>query len=492
MTPAARTPVLVGTGIATQRSDDPLEGTDAIGLMRQALDAAALDAGSGGTALLERVDEVIVPEGIWATRDPGRLVLGDRSPDARSVLAVVGVLQQSAFTRAARAIANGQAEVVVVCGGEAKWRSLRGQVTGVAAPPVFDVRDGEADLVLAPGGDVISDIEIHRGLSAPTHQYAVMESALRHHAHRSPADHARRIGALVAGMSRIAADNPDAWNRQPMSTDDVLAATLVAEPYTKPSCSQWNVDQAAAFILCAVEAAEALGVARDGWVFPVAGVESNLMVPVTERLDMHRSPAAHEVGAAIARALGRPVSEVELLEVYSCFPSAVQIQCAEFGIDVESGRDLTVTGGMHFAGGPLNSFTFQALARMVPLLRADPAATGVVTSVSGMLTKVGAGAWSATPPRAGFVTTDVTAMAAASTATRSVDPETEGTVTIVGYTVGHRGGEPVEAVIVADTAERARTVAHTTDAGLVDALRQGEWCGRTAAVSGADLLALED
>lgn len=486
---APTTPVLIGAGTATQRFDDPLAGSDAMGLMRTALDAAVADAGGSARSLLDRVDEILVPEGIFLPKDPGRLVLDGRSPGARTVLAAIGVLQQTLFTRAATAIRDGAADVVVVAGGEAKWRSLRGQITGVPAPESGDDGTGP-DVRLAPADDVLEHLEIHRSLAQPTHQYAVMESALRHAAGRSPADHARRVAELVSALSQVAAANPDAWNRTAMTVDEVLAAPLVTEPYTKPACSQWNVDQAAAFVLCSAATAEAAGVARDRWVFPVAGAESNLMVPMTQRAEVHRSPAAVEVGRALAEAAGRPLGELELLEVYSCFPSAVQMQAEAFGIDLFA-RPFSVTGGMHFGGGPLNSFTLQALARLVPMLRDEPSATALLSSVSGLVTKVGGGLWSATPPAAGFRDVDVSERAAATTATVAVDGAHTGAATVAGYTVAHVGGAPAEAVVVADTADGTRAVACTRDAELVAGLREGEWCGRSVQVQGAALVGLE-
>jgi acetyl-CoA C-acetyltransferase len=271
----------------------------------------------------------------------------------------------------------------------------------------------------------------------------------------------------------------------------VLAAPLVTEPYTKPACSQWNVDQASAFVLCSAATAEAAGVARDRWVFPIAGAESNLMVPLTQRADMHRSPAAVEVGRALAEVAGRPLGELELLEVYSCFPSAVQMQADAFGIDLHGARPFTVTGGMHFAGGPLNSFSFQALARLVGMLRSDPDATALLSSVSGLVTKVGGGLWSATPAAQGFRDIDVTAAATATTGTVAVDPDHRGDATVAGYTIAHARGAPVEAVVVADTAAGTRAVATTKEPELVAGLRDGEWCGRSVRVQGAALVGLD-
>jgi hypothetical protein len=66
-------------------------------------------------------------------------------------------------------------------------------------------------------------------------------------------------------------------------------------------------------------------------------------------------------------AIGRPC----------CFPSAVRVQVRELGIDLR--RPPTLTGGMAFAGGPLNNFVFQALVTMARVLRADPGSVGLPT-----------------------------------------------------------------------------------------------------------------
>lgn len=481
-----RTPVLVGAGVATQRADDPRDGLDAVGLMRAALDAAAADAGPGAAGLLDRVDEIVVPEGIWATRDPGRDVLDGRSPDARSTMAAIGVLQQRCFSRAATQLARGDAEVVVVVGGEAKWRALRSQITGIE---VSETNGGGAADVLRPHQDVLPPVEIERGLAAPTHQYAVMESALRHTAGRSVVDHDAHLADLIAGFAAVAATNPDAWNRGGPTVAEIAAAPMVAAPYRKPACSQWNVDQAAAFVLTTVERARVAGVPSERWVFPWAGAESNLMVPLVERADVAASPAVAAVGRALAEAAGRPLAEVELVELYSCFPAAVQIQVAELGLTeaVAAGRPVTVTGGMHYGGGPLNSFTFQALARLVPMLRTEPAARAFVSSVSGMLTKFGAGLWSATPPPAGWQDLDVTAAAESATATRALDVDHVGSASVVGHTVGFLGGAAHELVAVLDTASGGRTIARSSDPDLLERGLADDLVGSSAEVAGERL-----
>src|SRR3954447_14288275 len=86
--PMDRTPVLVGIG-AEVRRDDELAGLDHLGMMTVAAEQALADAGIDGS----RVGAVIVPRGLWQTRDPGRVVaqrLG--APDAHTVLADLGIL----------------------------------------------------------------------------------------------------------------------------------------------------------------------------------------------------------------------------------------------------------------------------------------------------------------------------------------------------------------------------------------------------------------
>ena len=123
------------------------------------------------------------------------------------------------------------------------------------------------------------------------------------------------------------------------------------------------------------------------------------------------------------------------VDLYSCFPAAVQITARELGIPME--RQLTVTGGMTFAGGPLNSYALHATARMAEVLRADPLSIGLVTSVSGFLTKFGAALWSTEPGVHGWRGEDVTAQAAAEEQPLPEVEDPGDDVTVVAGTVTH-------------------------------------------------------
>ena len=194
----------------------------------------------------------------------------------------------------------------------------------------------------------------------------------------------------------------------------------------------------------------------DRWVFPLAGVESSHAVSLLRRREPQAWPAMGVLGRAVADRIGRPLAEVEILEVYSCFPGRRPGPAA--GAGTAARRAPTVTGGMAFAGGPFNNFVLQAMVEVVARVRADPGALGVVTTVSGLLTKPGIGVWSARPDGRPPLVADLAAEAESATGIVEV-VETlegyEGEATVVTYTVTFDGMDPVRTVVLCDTAGRA-------------------------------------
>ena len=490
-----RTPVLVGVGTVLQREDDPARAQEAVSLMVAAARLAADD--SRAPALLDRVDLVAVPRGIWSYADPARLVAADIGATARSLVAEIGILQQSVISHACLEIAAGRSETVLVCGGEAKHRALQAMLAGGAAPEREDA-GAVPDLALRPAGDILAPVEISRHLAVPAHQYAVIESALRHAAGRTPEAHGRHLGALWGRFARVAAANPDAWDRSAPGDEAIVRPAgrnrVVAAPYTRLLCSQWNVDQAAALLLTTVERASSAGVPRERWVFPLASVESNHMLPLTARAELHRWPAFRiaarrlaeladggDRGAAGAGTDGGPV------DLYSCFPAAVQVQADELGLAHEA--PLTVTGGMTFAGGPLNSYVLQSTATMARVLRERPGERGLVTCVSGMLTKPALALWSTEPREGGFVRDDVGARAASATGQRPIDDAATGRATVVGATSLPEGGELARAVAIVEFDDGRRSIAVAEDPDLARAWAEQDAVGSAVRVSAPGRLA---
>src|SRR5690606_31422716 len=174
---------------------------------------------------------------------------------------------------------------------------------------------------------------------------------------------------------------------------------LVGFPYTKRMVSNPDVDMSSALVMCSYGRARELGVPADRLVFLHAGTDG-VDRTVSERPDHVSSAAIRIAGARALELAGVRVDEVEHLDLYSCFPSAVQVAMRELGVAAD--RQLTVYGGLSFAGGPWNNPVGHAIASMVDVLRADPGSRGLVTANGGHVDKHSFGVYSTTPPANGF------------------------------------------------------------------------------------------
>jgi acetyl-CoA C-acetyltransferase len=476
--------VLVGAAALTQRTADPANAADAVSLMTEALRAAADDAGGRDPhRLISQADLILAPQGSWRCSDPGRVVGAQLGISPHTVLAVLGVLQQALFTHACRAIAKGQAEVALICGGEARARAATAARNGVQIAAEPDPEQ-TPDTVLSPEQEVLSRLEIERKLYVPARQYAIMETALRAASGQTIAGHAREVAALWDGFSAVARARPEAWKRDapPLGAGMATAENpWYAWPYTKQHCSYWTVDQAAGHILCSASAAQAAGIPRERWVFPLAAAESNAMIMLSERAEPHRSPAVAAAGRALTELAGTAPADADHIDLYSCFPAAVRVQAAELGLSAD--RPWTVTGGMSFGGGPLNNYVLQSVARMMQVLREDPGSTGLVTSISGMITKQGMGLWSTTPPVTGFRSVDVTEQARADTKTAEAVGDYRGKAEVLGYTVAYERGAPSRGVVIAAVTGGSQTVARSDDPAQLADMIATEWVGRSVEIN---------
>ncbi len=474
-----RTPILVGAAAVEQRLPDPEAALEPVALMAEALGLAADDAGSRD--LLVRADAIAVPRGFWDYPDPGRL-LANRlgAARARSLLAEIGVLQTTLFGRATQAIREGRADVVLVAGGEAKYRDLRARIAGLEAS-VTRQDAAVPDEVWRPGADIVSPLEIERGLAAPVAQFAVIENALRAAEGQGLESHRREVAALWAALNRIAGANPHAAFPEPRSVEEIATPSsrnrMLAFPYTKLHNSQWNVDQAAGLVFCSAEAARAARVPEERWIFPRAIVESNHMLPLSARREPHRCPGFRLAAERALELAGLALEEIAHLELYSCFPAAVRVQTRELGIP--EGRPLSVSGGMPFAGGPLNNFVLQAAVRLAEVLRADPGSHALLTAVSGILTKQGVSLWSTTPGAREFGFEDVAGAVARATPSVDVVAQAEGEARVVSYTVTYHEERPLQGVLLCDLPDGRRTLATTADGDWMRAMETEEFCGRS-------------
>ena len=481
------TPVLVGLGTATQREEDFERALEPMDLMHAAVASAGRD--SGAAAALAGAQYIAVPRGRWSYRNPaGEIARTMGATGATTVLASVGVLQQTLIGEACARIARGETHTALVAGADAGYRLLRAQIAG--ATPSERVQDDDPDIFLVPKEELRHAVERRAGLQMPVGLYAIMESAWRAKQGWSLPEHRDRLAALQERMAQIAAGNPHAWLRHAMQAEAIRAASehnpMQAFPYTRAHCSTWNVDQAAALLFCSAARAQALGIPRARWVFPLASTESNHMVAVSARANLADCPGARLAGRAALEAGALRAEEVDLVDLYSCFPLAVQVYAQALGLPPD--RDLTVTGGMAFAGGPYNNYMLQSTCRAAELLRAGRGRTALVSGVSGVLTKQGFGLWSVNPAPGGFVHADVGQATAREMPVLDVLEQYSGQAVVAGCTVLHGRGQAPRGVALVTTAQGHRAMATTDEPVLIARLQEEEWVGRAVQIDDNRLL----
>lgn len=478
----SETPVLVGIAQLEQRCDDPLAAREPLALMIEAVRSAAEDAGS--SALLAGAGSVRVVRGIWPYRNPAKVVADAiGAPGAETRLTQFGGnFVQTAVNQAALDLQAGRQEIIVITGAECGNTQARARRAGLDLRSELNWQPapGTPDVMIGEDVRMVDELEQAIGLMQPIQVYPMFENALRHHLGESIEAHQVRISELWARFAAVAADNPHAWIREPKTAAEIRTLSdfnrPVSFPYPKLMNSNNNVDQAAALILCSAARARALGIPEDRWIYPWAGTDAHDAYAFSRRDTFHESPAIRIAGRRVLELCQLEPADLDLVDIYSCFPVAVQVGAREVGLDLN--RPLTVTGGLTFAGGPLNNYVMHSIARMAELLREDRSACGLITANGGYLTKHAFGVYAAMPPEQPFRHQDVQPEVDRPPLRDSVATH-EGDAIVESYTVMYGGEAPRIGYVSALLDDGRRTLATTEDPEIMSAMVREEFCGRT-------------
>lgn len=481
-----RTPVLVGYGQVNHHDEatgqaNTLEPVDLMA-------AAAREAAD--PRVLEAVDAIRVVNILSARYRDAGLLLGQRigadHPTTR-YSGIGGNVPQSLVNRACVDIQQGHADVVLVAGAE-MWRT-RTQLRAAGKRLTYTEQDDSVPI--AEGSDenvpMAGPAEDRIGLDRPAYIYPMFEQALRINAGESVDGHRQRIGELWARFNAVAVHNPHAWIRKPVAAEDIWQQSptnrMISWPYTKLMNSNNMVDQSAALILTSVEAATRLRIPTERWVYPYAGTDAHDTYAISERAELHRSPAIRIAGARALDLAGLGIDDVDYVDLYSCFPSAVQVAAAELGLSVDDpARPLTVTGGLTFAGGPWSNYVGHSIATMAELLAANPGRRGLITANGGYLTKHSFGVYGTEPPSSEFRWED-TQSAVDQEPTRAAAVEWEGVGTVEAWTTPFdRNGRPERAFLAVRTPDERRTLALITDPSEAEATVRDDIGGAKVAI----------
>jgi acetyl-CoA C-acetyltransferase len=487
-----RTPVLVGYGQVNHHDEatgqaNTLEPVDLMA-------AAAREAAD--PRVLEAVDAIRVVNLLSARYRDAGLLLGQRigaDHPATRYSGIGGNVPQSLVNRACMDIQQGHADIVLVAGAE-MWRT-RTQLRAAGQRLAYTEQD--ESVPIAQGSDenvpMAGPAEDRIALDRPAYIYPLFEQALRISAGEPVDEHRKRIGELWARFNAVAVHNPHAWIRKPVTAEEIWQQSpknrMISWPYTKLMNSNNMVDQSAALILTSVEAATRLRIPTERWVYPYAGTDAHDTYAISERAELHRSPAIRIAGARALTLAGLGIDDVDYVDLYSCFPSAVQVAAAELGLSVDDpARPLTVTGGLTFAGGPWSNYVGHSIATMAELLAANPGRRGLITANGGYLTKHSFGVYGTEPPSSEFRWEDMQS-AVDQEPTREAAAEWEGVGTVEAWTTPFdRDGKPEKAFLAVRTPDERRTLALITDPSEAEATVRDDIGGAKVAI-GADGIA---
>jgi len=471
-----RTPVIIGTGQVLQRSDSPQDAMDPVAMMVEAIRHAASDAGLNGVPSPDALRVVGLLS--WNYGNPAHFIASDLglTPKELGLSGMGGNTPQTLVNKASLEIAAGLADLIILTGGETTRTRSKAKKAGLELnwrrtdiPPTMVTEEM----------DMVHPVEFDRKIYMPVQVYPMFETALRAQAGRSISDHQVHISKLWSRFSEVASRNPYAWLQQTRSPEEIRTVSpqnrMIGFPYPKLMNSNNDVDMSAAIIICSAEKAQALGVPRDRWVFPHSGTDTHEHNFVSNRDHFYKTPAIEIGGSRALELAGVSISDISIIDLYSCFPSAVQLGAQSLGLDIES--QLTRTGGLPFAGGPWNNYVMHAIATVVNDLREQPKEKGFVWANGGYTTKHAFGVYGTEPPAHGFAFAypqdEVDALPKRDVATAS---DAMGPATVEAYSVmHHRDGHPEIAHIACLLPDGRRAWGETTDPEIMTSMCEKEW-----------------
>ncbi len=498
--PDPSTPILVGSHQITYRVP-PEEMPTWAQMLEQAARGALEDTGVGD-ATCQAIDTVLVinstiEEPFFRNMDlpkPGNPPRGLARtlgvPGARAIYThTSGSTPQMVVNRLAEEIANGQVGLALISGAEFLnnfWKLFQAGAD-MSAWRVPDDPPTEYWGDEKPG---CSEIELAHGMDRPSNTYAMIENAIRASRGASVADHMASIGRLMSPFTSVAAQNPNAWFQVERSAAEIATETernrMVGSPYTKYMNSILRVDMSASLVMTSVGRARELGIPEDKWVYLRGCADANDIWNISERPDLDRSPAIAGCWSQASAMAGISADDLDFVDLYSCFPSAVEIAVREIGLAEDDPRGLTVTGGLPYFGGPGNNYAAHSIGEMMKRLRAKPGSYGLCSANGWYITKHAYGVYSTVPHEGAWSREAPNVLQekidAGPTVKVTDTPNGVGTIETCTAIYGRKG--PMFGIVMGRLEDGSRFIANTaTDEATLNALQADDAIGRTGVVA---------
>ncbi|MGY9056782.1 MAG: acetyl-CoA acetyltransferase [Alphaproteobacteria bacterium] len=504
----SRIPVLVGAGQITQREPDPAKALSPLYLTAEACRNAANDAGPG-QKLLESLDTMALLRSFSDTSWRFVSPFGGSKHPPKSLAARLGADQiarkyythaggnmpQYLINRFSEAITRGEMQAAIVTGGEALGTQKAAQRAGLQLDWNEDPGGEPETLGVSTRG--WNDAEDRHRMAGAIFAYPMIENAIRGAKGRTIPEHMMAMGRLFEGFAKVAQDNPLADRRDGFTAKQLATITdsnpFIGFPYPKLMNSNAFIDQASAVIVTSVAKAKEMGIPREKWVYLHGCADTYDHWFLADRINFHSSPAMRIAAREAFEMAECGVDDMDFFDLYSCFPSAVQIACAEMGIEEDDPRGLTVTGGLPYFGGPGNNYVTHSIAEMMQRVRAKPGSKGMVTANGNYVTKQAVGIYSTDPSPKPFAPQDPKVYQAEIDRDKgpTFTDHADGAATIETYTVIHDRKGPSYGILYGRLDDGTRFVANPPeDPALLAEMENKDFLGAKGAVTNTDGLNL--
>jgi acetyl-CoA acetyltransferase len=147
-----------------------------------------------------------------------------------------------------------------------------------------------------------------------------------------------------------------------------------------------TVNLASALLLTSTTTARSLGIPTSKWIYPLSGAGTKDSDDFWHRPNFHSSPSISRSLDAALNLANTTVSELDLIDFYSCFPIVPKLAAQHLGLPMTGGnKSLTLLGGLTSFGGAGNNYSMHALTEMTRQLRAGKGKKGLVLCNGGVL-----------------------------------------------------------------------------------------------------------
>jgi acetyl-CoA C-acetyltransferase len=490
------TPILIGVGQVTEKDPVLEQASSPLQLMEQATQIAVNDAGIHHSTLAE-LDTIVV---VKSFREPTR-----NSPEALANMLGAGRAKQwltpdggqgpqYLVNRYAEAIARGEDRLVLLTGAEAMATGRKIVKSGGKIP--WSIPSDKDPEFLYADREMWNAHERAHGVWQASHVYPFFENALRHHYGHGIEEHQRAIAELFSRLSEVAEQSPHAWFPVKRTPEEIATPSpsnrYVGWPYTKYMNAMNQINQSASLLLTSVAYARELGVDESRWVYLHGCADTTEIWNISNRSNYYSSPSMQVMGERALAMAGIGIDDIAHIDIYSCFPSAVEIARDELGIQPHDSRHLTVTGGLPFHGGAGNNYVMNSIATMADKVRQDAGSHGLVTANGGYISKHSAGIYSTRPVEGAWQREDPatyqTRVDSVATPTFTEDPNGDANIETYSVVYGRTGGPESGMVIgrigAIDDPEAPRFISVLPDDGdLLQAMTEEEFVGRSGTVT---------